>query len=162
MLEEEVGKLMGFYPKIYFACHTRHVEDKELNTRLTSNQASVLDHLDEYEPVTLFDLAMHMGVTPSTMTTTINRLDALGYIAKEKDEKDGRKVNLTLTTEGERIKRAKSVLDPELVANMLARLTDAEREKALTGLGLLAYAAELEMKAKSLGKAWTKRYKTKN
>ena len=35
-----------------------------------------------------------------------------------------------------------------------ASLTEAERKLALDGLGLLAYAAEMEMKSRSLGKSW--------
>jgi hypothetical protein len=27
MLKNEVLRLMDYYPKIYFACHTRHVSD---------------------------------------------------------------------------------------------------------------------------------------
>jgi DNA-binding MarR family transcriptional regulator len=88
------------------------------------------------------------------MSITVERLVKLAYIARIKDKRDGRRVNLTLTKQGERIKRAKSVLDPQQVRAMLARLTEAERKLALDGLGLLAYAAEMEMKSRSLGKSW--------
>jgi DNA-binding MarR family transcriptional regulator len=157
MLNQEIDRLMGFYPKIYFACHTRHVTDKHTGVKLTANQASILDHLDSFEPVTLYDLAMHMGVTPSTMSISVERVVKLGYVARAKDKKDGRKVNLTLTKQGEAIKRAKSVLDPHLVQALLNRLTATERKLALDGMGLLAYAAEMEMKTKSLGKSWNNR-----
>jgi DNA-binding MarR family transcriptional regulator len=154
MPNAEVSRLLDFYPKIFYACHTRHVTDKQTGVRLTANQASILDHLDVDEPVTLFDLAMHMGVTPSTMSISVDRVVKLGYIARVKDKKDGRKVNLTLTTKGAEIKRSKSVLDPLLVQALLNRLSAKERQLALDGLGLLAYAAEMEMKSRSLGKSW--------
>ncbi len=150
-------KLMDFYPRIYFACHTRHVTDPETNETLTNNQASILDHLDLEEPVTLYELATHMGVTPSTMSITINRLVKLGYVEKRKGQADGRKVSLLLTAAGVRIKRAKSVLDPERVEAMLSRLSEDERKIALDGLGLLAFASEMEMKSRSLSKSWTRR-----
>ena len=151
-------QLMDFYPKIYFACHTRHVHDVDKDVKLTANQVSILDHLNPDEPTTLFDLAMHMGVTPSTMTITVNRLTKLGYVTKEKDRIDKRKVNLTLSPEGIKIKKSKSVLDPQLVENMLKRLNETEKKIALEGLGLLAYASEMEMKSKSLEKSWRDRY----
>lgn len=154
MPKDEADRLLQCYPKIFFACHTRHVTDKQTGVKLTANQASVLDHLDGDEAVTLFDLAMHMGVTPSTMSITVERLVKLGFVTRVKDKKDGRKVNLTLTRQGEDIKKSKSVLDPQLVKALLARLTVSERKLALDGLGLLAYAAEMEMKSKSLGKSW--------
>ncbi|MEO1049332.1 MAG: MarR family transcriptional regulator [Bacteroidota bacterium] len=158
-MEKEVSLLMDFYPKIYFACHTRHVHDIDKGVKLTTNQVSVLDHLSVDDPVSLYDLAMHMGVTPSTMTITVNRLVGLGYVAKEKDRMDKRKVNLTLSPEGVKIKKSKSVLDKDLVQNMLSRLTPTERKIAMDGLGLLAYASEMEMKSKSLEKSWRDRYK---
>lgn len=146
--------LMDFYPKIYFACHTRHVMDSDKNVKLTANQVSILDHLDRQESVTLYDLAMHMGVTPSTMSISVDRVVKLGYVKKEKDKKDARKTNLTLTAAGEKIKRNNSVLDPELVKNVMARLSPEELKLAMDGLGLLAYAAEMEMKSKSLRGSW--------
>jgi DNA-binding MarR family transcriptional regulator len=157
MLKNEVSRLMGFYPKIYFACHTRHVLDKESGVKLTANQASILDHLELDEPITLFDLAMHMGVTPSTMSISVDRIIKLGYVKREKDKKDARKTNLTLTVKGNKIKITKSVLDPDLVEGVLNRLNTTERKLAIDGLGLLAYAAEMEMKSKSLGKTWNNR-----
>src|SRR5579859_1868895 len=154
MKEEAASLLMDFYPKIYFACHTRHVTDADTGVRLTANQASILDHLDLEEPVTLYDLAMHMGVTPATMSVGVDRLVRLGYVAKTRDKKDARKTNLTLTRTGDKIKRSKSVLDPKLVEQVLARLSPKEVQLAMDGLGLLAYAAEMEMKSRSLGKSW--------
>ena len=160
MVRNDALRLMDFYPKIYFACHTRHITDVDTGTKLTAKQASVLDHLDPAEPVTLFDLAMHMGVTPSTMSLSIDRLVRLGYVKREKDKKDGRKTHLTLTSQGEKVKNAHSVLDLAVVESVLGRLDVKERKLALDGLGLLAYAAELEMKSKSLRNSWNDR-KTK-
>ena len=157
MLQKEVSRLLDHYPKIYFACHTTHVTDKEKKVTLTAKQASILDHLDITEPVTLFDLAMHMGVTPSTMSISIDRVARLGYVKRERDKKDGRKTNLRLTPQGNKIKQSNSVLDPKAVERILSRLNATERKLALDGLGLLAYAAAMEMKSKSLGKSWNNR-----
>ena len=161
MLKDVVSRLLDYYPKIYFACHTRHVTDINTGVKLTANQVSILDHLDTDKPVTLYDLAMHMGVTPSTMSVGIDRLEQHGYVKREKDLADARKTNLSLTPEGNKVKRSHSVLDPALVEALLNRLNATERKLALDGLGLLANAAEMEMKSKSLGKSWNNR-NTKN
>ena len=50
-------------------------------------------------------------------------------------------MDLLLTPSGVRIKRQQKVLEPELVAAMLARLTPLKRRQALRGLELLAEAA---------------------
>jgi MarR family transcriptional regulator, organic hydroperoxide resistance regulator len=162
MLDDEVSLLLDFYPKIYFACHTRHVVDTVKGVKLTSHQGSVLDHLDGQEHVSLQELALHMSVTPSTMSITVERLVKLGYISREKGKKDSRKIELLLTQQGLKIKRSKSVLDSDRVAEVLARLTVEERKAALKGLGLLASAAEMQMKSQSLDRAWANRGKSKD
>ena len=74
MAENAVRQVMELYPRIYFACHTRHVRDPQTRRLLSAHQASILDHLDEHEPLALLDLAHHMGVTASTMSLNIERL----------------------------------------------------------------------------------------
>ena len=139
--------LLEHYPRIFFACHTRHVRDPASRRVLSAHQASILDHLDEVETTSVMDLARHMGVTASTMSIAIDRLERHGYVLRSRDPRDGRRVNLTLSAAGVRVRDAQSVLDPHRVRAMLARLSDAERADALRGLALLARAAREEMHA---------------
>src|SRR5260221_4803537 len=144
-MDELVNKLMTHYPQIYFACHTRHVRDPRNNTVLSSHQASVLDHLDEIEPTNLRTLAAHMGVTPSTMSLTIDRLVRQRYVVRRRDTHDARQVKLLLTQAGVRIKSEKSVLDPVRVKAAPEPLQPAARQQALDGLALLAQASHRAM-----------------
>jgi DNA-binding MarR family transcriptional regulator len=109
---------------------------------LSAHQASVLDHLDEVEGTSLRELARHMGVTASSMSLMVDRLERGKFVTRERSKKDGRQVDLRLTAAGVRIKRQQKVLDPDLVAAMLERLGAEEREGALRGLELLAKAAK--------------------
>src|SRR5262245_23102889 len=143
---EAMTALMTLYPRIYFACHTRHVRDPQTQRLLSRHQASILDHLDELEPTTVMDLAAHMGVTPATMSLAIDRLERKGYVVRLRDAKDRRRVHVRLTSAGVRIKEASSVLDPERVQRLVARLSDADRTRAIEGLGLLAGAADAAVK----------------
>jgi len=137
---------MTLYPRIYFACHTRHVQDEKTKKLISAHQASVLDHLDEIEPTNLLTLASHMGVTASTMSLTVDRLERAGYVVRSRDPRDARRVGLRLTKAGVRIKSQKSVLDPERVGRVLAQLSARERQEALHGLDLLAQASAEAMK----------------
>lgn len=112
---------------------------------LSAHQASILDHLDAVEPMSLNDLAAHMGVTPSTMSLNIDRLERGGYVIRERADDDRRRLQLRLTDAGERMKAAGSVLDPRRVALLLGQLSSNERRDALAGLELLAAAAERTM-----------------
>ena len=144
-VETQARDVMAFYPRIYFACHTRHVRDPLSQKILSRHQASVLDHLDEVEPTTLNDLARHMGVTAGTMSMTIDRLERKGYVVRLRDASDRRRVHLRLTTAGVRVRQASSVLDLGRVEAVVARLSADERIDAVRGLALLARAAQEHM-----------------
>ena len=140
MAKDAVRQVMELYPRIYFACHTRHVRDPKTSRLLSAHQASILDHQDEREPLALLDLARHMGVTPSTMSLHVERLVRRGYISRERATEDGRRLQLRITPAGVRVREAKSVLDPGRVRALLQRLTPAEVEAGIHGLELLARA----------------------
>lgn len=139
---DAVTAVLRDYPRIYLACHRRHVADPRTRAVLSSHQASVLDHLDTIEPTTVSSLAAHMGVTPSTMSLTLDRLEKGGYVRRIPDRQDARRVGVVVTAAGERIKRANSVLDPALLDRLVRELSPEERRRAIEGLALLAEAAE--------------------
>jgi DNA-binding MarR family transcriptional regulator len=149
MAKDAVKQMLELYPRIYFACHTRHVRDPQSHRLLSAHQASILDHLDEHEPLSLLDLARHMGVTPSTMSLNIERLVRRGYVSRDRAAEDGRRLTLRITPAGVRLREAKSVLDPARVRALLARLTPVQRRAGISGLALLARAGSEQMEERS-------------
>jgi DNA-binding MarR family transcriptional regulator len=139
--------VLDAYPRIYFACHTRHVRDPATGADVSAHQASILDHLDEVDPMSMTDLAGHMGVTLATMSLAVDRLEGKGYVRRDRDPRDGRRVLLRATPEGIGVREAKSVLDPVRIEQVLATLSAADRTAALKGLQLLARASERHMRA---------------
>jgi DNA-binding MarR family transcriptional regulator len=142
MSRADVETVLRCYPRIYFACHRRHVRDEQSGSVVSAHQASVLDHLDDVEGTSLLDLARHMGVTASTMSLTVDRLERGGYVTRERSGEDRRRVDLRLTAAGTGIKRQQKVLEPALVSAVLDRLNERDRRTALRGLELLAEASE--------------------
>ena len=142
-----VRALLDAYPRIYFACHTRHVRDPSSGDQVSAHQASILDHLDEIDPVSMTDLAGHMGVTVATMSLAVDRLERKRYVRRDRDPKDRRRVLLRVTPAGVRLREAKSVLDPVRVEQVLAHLPPSDRDAALKGLELLARASERHMRS---------------
>lgn len=143
----DVRRLLDAYPRIFFACHTRHVRDPESGGELSAHQASVLDHLDEVDPMSMTSLAEHMGVTVATMSLAIDRLERRGFVRRERDATDRRRVLLRATPAGVRVREAKSVLDPVRVEHVLNQLAPGDRAAALRGLALLARASQDHMRA---------------
>jgi DNA-binding MarR family transcriptional regulator len=152
-----VAQLMSFYPRIFFACHTRHVRDSRSGRVLSAHQAGILDHLDEIEPTGLNDLARHMGVTASTMCITVDRLVRGGYVKRAPDPRDGRRVALRITRAGARLRDQKTVLDRDLVRALLSRLPATAQREALRGLELLARAADELVRRRTLQKTLAER-----
>ena len=142
MSRDGVRAVLEQYPKIFFACHTRHRQDPATRRQLSAHQGSILDHLDDVEPTSVNGLAQHMGVTASTMSISLDRLERKGYVRRTRDSGDARRVLLRLTPAGVRVKQAQSVLEPARVRGMLEQLSEGERADALRGLALLAEAAQ--------------------
>jgi MarR family transcriptional regulator, organic hydroperoxide resistance regulator len=140
-LRPDVAQVFRDYPRIYLACHRKHVRDPETGTPVSANQVGIMDHLDTATPTMLSDLAAHMGVTPATMSIAVGRLVDLGFVTRVLDPVDRRKVQLRLTEAGARVCAANSVLEPTLVEEMLDQLAERDRKAALRGLELLAKGA---------------------
>ena len=148
-LRHDVAQVFRDYPRIYFACHRRHVRDPNSAALVSSRQVSIMDHLDAESPTMLTDLAEHLGVTPATMSIAVGRLVEQGFVTRVLDPVDRRKVQLRLTEAGVRVCAANSVLEPTLVEQMLDHLTPTERRTALQGLALLGKAALASQQARS-------------
>lgn len=147
-LRADVARVFRDYPRIYFACHRRHVRDPKTGRDVSAHQVSILDHLDTASTTMLGDLAEHMGVTAATMSIAVGRLVAMGYVARVLDPIDRRKVLLRLTAAGARVCAANSVLEPALVEELLDQLSAADRKAALDGLALLGRAAVASQQAR--------------
>jgi DNA-binding MarR family transcriptional regulator len=109
--------------------------------RISSQDASILVHLDRDFGLSPRALAKHLGVAPSTLSAAIARLADLGYLTNEPNLTDRRKRELRLTARGAEAIASTSVLDAERVRVLLKKLKPAERKAALNGLALLARAA---------------------
>src|SRR4051812_42635604 len=61
---------------------------------------AVLAHLVKEGPKTLKALSDYERVTPATMSQTVNRLSADGYLERNRDPDDGRRVLFSATAPG--------------------------------------------------------------
>jgi DNA-binding MarR family transcriptional regulator len=147
MSSADVRVVQTCYPKIYLACHTRHRNAASSATHISARDSAMLSHLDEKRGITPSQLAHHLGVGRPTLSAAVKRLSRLGYIAATADRQDRRRVLLHLTARGAAAMRSSSVLEPLRVERLLAAMTSRDKRLALTGLELLAAAAQRLMTA---------------
>ena len=141
MNDDDVFEIQRLYPQIYIACHTDHVRAVSTKWRISSQDASILVHLDRDAGLSPRALANHLGVAPSTLSAAIARLAELGYLTNEPNGTDRRKRELRLTARGAEAIASTSVLNAERVSVLLKKLKPAERKAAVHGMALLARAA---------------------
>jgi DNA-binding MarR family transcriptional regulator len=139
--DDDVHEVQRLYPQIFVACHKDHVRAVSTGWKLSSQDSSILAHLDRQTGLSPRALAKHLRVAPSTLSAAVKRLARLGYITSEAAESDKRRRELRLTNRGAEAMTATSVLDGERVQRLLRKLNKAERKEALSGLALLARAA---------------------
>src|SRR5262245_11140292 len=100
MTSRLVRCIQRYYPQIYLACHVDHVRTKSNRYHLSAHDSSLLAHLDEAAPTLAGDLARHLGISNSTLSAALKRLEALGYLARKPRPRDRRQIELRLTTAG--------------------------------------------------------------
>jgi DNA-binding MarR family transcriptional regulator len=141
MTDDDVYEVQRLYPQIFVACHVDHVRAVSTRWRVSSQDASILVHLDREFGLSPRALAGHLGVAPSTLSAALTRLAKLGYLTSKPNEKDRRQRELRLTARGAEAISATSVLDAARVRTLLSKLKPDEKKASLRGLALLAEAA---------------------
>lgn len=72
------------------------------------------------------DLAKEMGVSTARVATAINSLEKKGYVCRQSDENDARKVTILITEQGiDAIEQRKKSIET-MIAPMLDNLSDEE------------------------------------
>lgn len=67
---------------------------------LKPGQAGILFTLNHHGSLTQRELAEKIGVTPPSMTVALRKMEESGYVKKEHDPKDQRKIQIQLTEKG--------------------------------------------------------------
>ena len=110
-----------------FAFLRRELSKKAIDG-LAPSHGDILFVLDRKGPITMQDLARRPLKDKSTVSTVSNRLEALGYIVKEKDAADGRYANLTLTPKADRLRPVLYGISKKMNAKLFEGFTEDEKQ----------------------------------
>jgi DNA-binding MarR family transcriptional regulator len=138
---DQVLRIQVLYPRVWFACHTEHAgahaKKNGLSERETDVLAHVLDGMSSPD-----ELARHLGKSASTLTETVDRLEARGLVERRRRDDDRRRVDLVVTDRGRQTYSRGSALSPARLTAALERLAEPERQAVVRGLALLASACD--------------------
>lgn len=96
-----------------------------------------IDIIGNSKDVTPTDIAKELLVTLGTVTTSLNKLEAKGYIARTRSLTDRRVVYISLTSKGRLLYRLHRQFHKNMVLKVLDGMTENEAQSLQNGLAKL-------------------------
>ncbi|WP_129409402.1 MarR family winged helix-turn-helix transcriptional regulator [Marinitoga lauensis] len=139
----EKTRLENFEKILRDICFKIKVEGRKIikNSEISPAQFDLLQIIYFRGPKRVTDISIALGITKSTTTGLINRLENSGYLQKTKDEKDKRVTTIQITQKGENVikevikarvefmnKVLSQIENPEKLMNQLKNLDDIINE----------------------------------
>jgi len=116
----------------------RRLRQKPIEGDLTLPETSALGRLRKGGPATAADLARQEQISPQSMGVTLAALEARGFIGREADPLDGRRVVLSVTPAGEQVLQDKRSAQVEHLAKVMAtEFDEAELRLFAQAAGLI-------------------------
>jgi DNA-binding MarR family transcriptional regulator len=136
--EQAAERVARLLPEVYRRYHwANRVQGGDLP--VTHRALEVLQHLSASGPLTVGELAVHLGLRRNSVSELLQRLEGKGLVARIRDERDERRVLVWLTEAGRNVvSRIGRPAAPDLIAQTMASLSKEDRELAVRGLELLA------------------------
>lgn len=124
-------------------------------------QFRVLVVLDGQGPLRMGDLAERVGVHPSTLSRTVDKLVGAGWLERASGEESRREVHVALTNRGHKLVNEITAQRRSGIVGVLEVLTPADRAAVQRGMEIFATAAGeaspadlLELRALATSEAW--------
>ncbi len=102
---------------------------------MTVAQAALLEALADGRVLRLSELATRLGITPSTLTRNLERLEEEGLVARAADPDDARAALVRLTSAGKRAADKVAAQEAAFAADVVARLGKERARVLVRALG---------------------------
>ena len=109
---------------------------------ITAPQRLAIRMIGRFPGMSAGRLAVLLRLHPSTLTGVLSRLDGLGHLRRKRDPRDGRRVQLFLTTSGRRLGGADTGTVEETVAYAMNQVSSSDLNGAKRVLRAIAHELE--------------------
>jgi DNA-binding MarR family transcriptional regulator len=94
--------------------------------RLTHPQYLVMLALWQYAPLSVTELSHRLQLEPATLSPLLRRLEAVGYLRRERVLGNERTLRLTLTAEGAALRERALAIPEAVMSRLQINLAEAE------------------------------------
>ena len=116
--------------------HDKTVADTAIE--IDRSAAAILGMLYRHEPVRMSDLAEHLGLDRSTVSRQVAAVVRQGYVRREGDSSDARAAMLSLTPQGQAVRRKLAVSFQKICGDLVSDWKKEERQEFSRMLDKLA------------------------
>ncbi|MGD6843589.1 MarR family winged helix-turn-helix transcriptional regulator [Bacillus infantis] len=131
-----IDQINEYFTDIYFHLHPEQQEP------ISHQSVRILQMVDKRQSVMIRDIASLLSISHNTASEHVKKLTAGGWLYKERDEKDQRKVYLHLTESGKRMLKKNTELDGEKLRAAFEKLSAEERQQIFNAFKLLSEASK--------------------
>lgn len=111
---------------------------------LTSPQLIVMQEIANNDDVMVKDIANHINLSSATVTSILDRLEARGYVVRERSQIDKRKVGVRLTESGSTAFKNAPTLLQEHFINRFESLDEWEQTQLVSTMQRIAKMMDAE------------------
>jgi DNA-binding MarR family transcriptional regulator len=94
---------------------------------LTHPQYLVMLALWQHSPLSVRDLSRLLQLDPGTLSPLLKRLEAIGYLRRQRDPADERSLAITLTESGRALRARAEQIPPAVVSRLGMPIEDLQR-----------------------------------
>ena len=131
---EKISALLTTINKKIHLDFARHLE----SFGLTVPQMFVLRILGTENDLSISELSKRVGLTNSTVSGIVDRLEKEGYVQRQRDEKDRRVVYVKLTEKSRKLKQQIPVFKHDYFGSWIKELEHEKVEQIIESLSILA------------------------
>lgn len=109
---------------------------------LSQHERNLLHHIPRRDGVALTWLARHLGLPKSSASVLVKDLERRGFVTRSRDNRDERRLSISLTPKGRRRVASDRVLEPRRLTAALESLPDTRVRSVVRAMNDVAAAAE--------------------